>query len=120
MGEIRLRDVTVYAYHGCFEEETSIGAEYKLDIWVRGDFSSAEKTDKLSETVDYVSLSDIVREEMSRPSRLIEHVAERIVSKILSEHPKVKLVGLLVKKFNPPMNVYAESVEYRIERERGQ
>jgi len=117
MGEIILRDLTIYAYHGCFSEETKIGAEYKLDVWVKGDFSLAEKTDDLSCTVDYVVVSDIVNEEMAKPSKLIEHVADRIVSKILSRFPEIKSAGLLIKKPNPPMNVYADYVEYRIEKE---
>tara|TARA_B100001250_G_C19067184_1_gene472715 strand:- start:25 stop:381 length:357 start_codon:yes stop_codon:yes gene_type:complete len=117
MGEIILRDLTIYAYHGCFSEETKIGAEYKLDVWVKGDFSLAEKTDDLSSTVDYVVLSDIVNEEMAKPSKLIEHVGDRIIARILSRFPQIKLAGLLIKKPNPPMNVYADRVEYRIERE---
>ena len=118
MGDIILRDLTIYAYHGCFSEETKIGAEYKLDIRVRGDFSLAEKTDDLSQTIDYVVLSDVVNEEMAKPSKLIEHVADRILSKILDLFPKIKSAELTIKKPNPPMNVYADYVEYKIERER--
>ena len=116
MGKILLRDLTIYAYHGCFAEETKIGAEYKLDVWVEGDFSSAEKTDDLSTTVDYVLLSDLVKEEMSIPSKLIEHVADRIISRVLSTFPEIALAGLVIKKPTPPMNVYADYVEYKIER----
>tara|TARA_B100000530_G_scaffold335044_1_gene286211 strand:+ start:1502 stop:1864 length:363 start_codon:yes stop_codon:yes gene_type:complete len=117
MGQILLRDLTIYAYHGCLPEETKIGAEYKLDVWVRGDFSSAEKTDDLSVTVDYVQLSDIIKKEMATPSKLIEHVADRIITKILSSFPDIKLAGLLIKKPCPPMNVYTDYVEYQIERQ---
>jgi len=120
MGKITLRDLTIYAYHGCFAEETKIGAEYRLDVWVEGDFCSAEKTDDLSDTVDYVQLSDIVNEEMSIPSKLIEHVADRIISKILLVFPSIQLAGLAIKKPNPPMNVYADYVEYKLERKREQ
>ena len=120
MGQILLRDLTIYAYHGCFSEERKIGTEYKLDVWVEGDFSFAEKTDDLSTTVDYVQLSDIVKREMSIPSKLIEHVADRILEKILSTFPEIQLAGLVVKKSNPPMNVYADYVEYKIERSQGQ
>tara|TARA_Y100000994_G_scaffold4303_1_gene4376 strand:- start:464 stop:850 length:387 start_codon:yes stop_codon:yes gene_type:complete len=120
MGKITLRDLNVYAYHGCFAEETKIGAEYKLDVWVEGDFSSAEKTDELLNTVDYVQISDIVNEEMSIPSKLIEHVADRIISKILLAFPNIQLAGLVIKKPNPPMNVYADYVEYKLERKQEQ
>ena len=118
MGEIKLTDLTIYSYHGCFSEERKIGAEYKLDLWATGDFSSAEKTDNLSKTVDYVRISDIVSQEMRVPSKLIEHVAARILLKIFSEFSQIETAGIIIKKPNPPMNSYAHSVEYRLEKTR--
>ena len=116
MGKITIRDIAVYAYHGCFVEERKIGSEYKLDVSIVGDFADAEKSDKLNDTVDYVLVSDIVVEEMKVPSKLIEHVAERIITRIASSWPVVSRVTLTIKKINPPMNVYAGSVEYVLER----
>ena len=116
MGKIRVHNLNIYAYHGCFLEERQIGADYRLDIWVEGDFSRAEKNDQLTSTVDYVSITDIAANEMAVSSKLIEHVADRIVTQILSTWPTVDLVGVTIKKINPPMNVYADSVEYTLER----
>ena len=116
MGKITLRNLTCYSYHGCFLEETKIGSEYTLDIWVEGDFSKAEETDDLKNTIDYVQLADIAAYEMAIPSKLIEHVADRILSKISSKWPKIKKAGLTIKKQSPPMNQYVESVDYTIER----
>jgi len=118
MGKIIVKNLAIYAYHGCFAEERKIGSEYKLNIWVEGDFSSAEKTDDLSDTVDYVKISDIAVEEMDISSKLIEHVADRILLKILDQWPGVKTTGLIIKKINPPMNAYTESVQYRLEKSR--
>ena len=118
MGKIILKNINIYAHHGCFLEETKIGSEYKLDIWLEGDFSQAENTDNLNETVDYVEVSDIAVQEMAKPSKLIEHVADRILSRILLKFSKTEKVGLVIKKLAPPMNVYAESVQYRLEKTR--
>lgn len=114
MGKIIVDGLELYAYHGCFLEERIIGAEYKLDIWVEGDFATAEKTDDLSNTVDYVHISDIASQEMQTPSKLIENVAERILSKILKTWPNLDRAGILIKKINPPMNVRADSVQYQL------
>jgi dihydroneopterin aldolase len=116
MGRITLNTLQVYAYHGCFAEENKIGAEYNLNIWVEGDFSKAEKTDSIIDTVDYVAIADIASNEMATPSKLIEHVAARILSKILSSWPEIKKSGLTIKKLAPPMNEYVQSVEYTIEK----
>ena len=118
MGRIFVRNLNVYAYHGCFLEERKIGSEYRLDIWVEGDFSSPESSDDLMDTIDYVAISDIAAKEMSTPSNLIEHVADQILSQILLKWTQIKLAGLVIKKLAPPMNVYAESVEYTLERTR--
>ncbi len=116
MGKIKIKDINIYAYHGCFVEERAIGSEYKVDVSIVGDFTAAEKGDKLKDTIDYVAVSDIVVQEMQIPSKLIEHVADRIVTRIISSWPVAKCVKLVVKKATPPMNVYAESVEYVLER----
>ena len=118
MGKITVKNLSIYSYHGCFVEENKIGAEYNLDIWVEGDFSKAEITDSIHDTIDYVAIADIARDEMSITSKLIEHVANRIISKILLEFPEVKSVGVIIKKPNPPMNIYADCVEYKLERSR--
>jgi dihydroneopterin aldolase len=115
MGKIILRDLIIYGYHGCFEEENKIGGNYKIDIWVEGDFIKAEQTDELSDTVDYVALADIAAKEMLIPSKLIEHVAQRIISNILSNWEKIKVAGVSVRKMSPPMNRNVKSVEYTIE-----
>jgi len=118
MGKIIVDDLEIYAYHGCFSEERKIGSDYKLTIWIEGDFSNAEKSDKLEETVDYVRISDIAKSEMAVSSKLIEHVADRILSKIFKEWQDVLTAGLLIKKMNPPMNVFANSVQYQLEKNR--
>ena len=118
MGRITVKNLITYSYHGCYKEENEIGSKYKIDIWVEGDFESAEKNDSLENTVDYVALTDITAKEMSIPSKLIEHVAKRIIDKILLKWPELKLAGLTVKKISPPMNQNVHSVEYTIEKTR--
>ena len=117
MGKITVKNLSIYSYHGCFVEENKIGAEYNLDIWVEGDFSKAQITDSIHDTIDYVALADIARDEMSIKSKLIEHVASRILSKIHATWPDIQKSGLTIKKIAPPMNQQVESVEYTIEKD---
>ena len=114
MGKINLRNLRFYSFHGCFDEETKIGSKYLVDVCVEGDFKVAEKKDKLDQTVDYVELSDIVALEMKIPSKLIEHVANRVLNAILNRWKKIKVATITIKKLNPPMNEYVESVDYTI------
>mgnify|MGYP006177543359 FL=1 len=116
MGKITIRDLKIYAYHGCFSEEKKIGSKYKLDVWVEGDFSEAEKSDQLSNTVDYVAISDIANEEMAISSNLIENVANRILDRVLLSFNKITCAGVTIKKKSPPMNQDVYAVEYELEK----
>lgn len=103
MGVIKLKDIRVFAYHGCLDEEEKIGSEYRVDLDVYADLSHSAKTDKLADTVDYVHLNRIVKEEMAIRSKLLEHVAERILKRIMEELIMVQKSYVEVSKINPPI-----------------
>ncbi|MDT8415607.1 MAG: dihydroneopterin aldolase [Flavobacteriaceae bacterium] len=102
MGVIRLRNIRLYAYHGCMEEEGKIGSEYRVDVKVNADLSLASETDRLQDTVDYVALHRIVKEEMAIRSKLLETVAKRIIDRVLSELTAAK-IEVEISKLNPPI-----------------
>ena len=64
MSTIRLKNIKIYAFHGCLLEEGQIGSDYIVNLSVRGDLNKAIKSDELEDTVDYVDLQNIVMEEM--------------------------------------------------------
>ncbi|HEU4718679.1 MAG TPA: dihydroneopterin aldolase [Bacteroidia bacterium] len=115
MGIINVNGIRVYAYHGCLPEETKIGGEYVVDVSIETDFSKAAESDDLSETVDYCTVNEIVRTEMTLPSKLIEHVAKRIADHLRKKFPAVKLFRVTVTKINPPMNGAVDSVSVVVE-----
>ena len=103
MGCIKVRNIRLYAYRGCLDEEGKIGSESRVDLCVKADLSTSAKTDKLSDTVDYVHLNRIVKEEMSIRTKLLETVAEKILVRILRELPLVKKATVEISKLNPPI-----------------
>ena len=115
MGKIYLKNIRLYAYHGCMDEEKKIGSDYLVNMKVRADLKTSAKTDNLKDTVDYVSLYNIVKEEMGRRARLLEHVAERIVNRVLKDHPAVISVSVKVTKCNPPIGGNVEEVAVKRE-----
>jgi dihydroneopterin aldolase len=113
MGTIKIKNIRVYAYHGCLVEEGKIGSDYRVDLNVKADLSKSAITDNLSDTVDYVHLNKIVKQEMAIRSKLLEEVAKRILDRILIEIPLVKEVEVAVSKLNPPIggNVAMVTIE---------
>ncbi|MCF6308438.1 MAG: dihydroneopterin aldolase [Flavobacteriaceae bacterium] len=103
MSTIRLKNIKIYAFHGCLVEEGQIGSEYLVNLSVRANLDKAAKTDELSDTVDYVLLQKIVAEEMAIRSKLLEHVGRRIVDKVLLTVGLVNFVKVTVSKVNPPI-----------------
>lgn len=100
---IKLENIRVYAYHGCLKEETMIGSDYRVDLTVEADLFKSAASDDLMDTVDYVSLNRIVVEEMAVASKLLEHVAKRILDRTLAEELLVTLATVCVSKINPPI-----------------
>ena len=113
MGSIKLKNIRIFAYHGCLDEEGRIGSDYRIDLKVSGDLANSAKTDNLSDTIDYVHLNRIVKEEMAIRSKLLETVAERILNRVLRELLLVQKVWVEVSKINPPIggNVKMVSVK---------
>lgn len=115
MGKIYLKNIRLYAYHGCMDEEEKIGSDYVVNLSVDVDLGTSSETDNLKDTVDYVALHSIVKEEMSIRAKLLEKVADRILKRILKEHIEVRLVHVKVAKRNPPIGGNVEEVA--VERE---
>ena len=103
MGIIRVNDIRVFTNHGCLDEEARIGSEYRVDIEVNADLQKSAQTDYLADTVDYVHLNQIVKEEMAVRSKLLEHVAQRILDRIFKEIQLVDEAEVSVAKINPPI-----------------
>ena len=118
MGKVYVENIQVYAYHGCLPEETLIGSDYRVDVWVEGDLSVSSVSDQLADTIDYVTLCACVREEMATPSKLLEHVAQRILDRIFAASAQVSLANIKVAKINPPIGGHVASVAVVLERER--
>jgi dihydroneopterin aldolase len=118
MGIIKVENIRVFANHGCLAEETKIGSDYRVDLEVKADLQTSAKTDTLSDTVDYVFLNRVIREEMKKPSHLLETVAKRILLRIFNEDALVKKATVWVSKINPPIGGDVEMVTIKMTEKR--
>ena len=110
MGIIQVNNIKLYANHGCLEEEEKIGSEYRVDVEVKANLRKSSKTDDLMDTVDYVHLNYIVKEEMAIRSKLLEEVAQRILNRFFKELKMIKKATVSVAKINPPIGGNVEEV----------
>ena len=118
MGIIKVENIRVFAHHGCLKEETAIGSDYRVDLKVKADLQKSASSDKLSDTVDYVTLNKIVVEEMAIPNALLEKVAKRIIDRIFKEEALVTVATVSLSKVNPPIGGDVEMVTIEISEKR--
>ncbi|GAB5555982.1 MAG: dihydroneopterin aldolase [Schleiferiaceae bacterium] len=118
MDKIYVQGIKLYAYHGCMEEESKIGSDYEVNVVVWGNFDQAIESDKLSDTIDYVHINQIVKEEMALRNKLLEVVVDRICYRLFKESALVKKASVSVSKLAPPINGDVErvTVERKVKR----
>lgn len=115
---IFLKDVRFYAYHGVSPQETVVGNMYVIDLRLHVDLSLAMASDDVADTVNYALVYRALKEEMSMPSRLLEHVAGRLVKRLFTDFPTIEAIDLKLAKRNPPMgaDIATAGVEVHVER----
>jgi len=118
MGIIKVENIRVFAHHGCLTEETKIGSDYRVDLEVKANLQNSAITDRLSDTINYVYLNKVIREEMAKPSHLLETVAKRILMRIFNEDQLVKKATVYVSKLNPPIGGDVEMVTIQMTQKR--
>jgi len=116
MGKIKLKNIKIYSNHGCLDEERLIGSDYVLQLDVKTDLNKSCRTDDIKDTVDYVALNSIIKEETLKRSKLLEKVAHRIIDRIFNEHRSVTKAKVEISKINPPIEGNVEAVSIIIKR----
>jgi 7,8-dihydroneopterin aldolase/epimerase/oxygenase len=101
MGQLILENMEFYAYHGHYDEEQTIGGKFIVDLIIDTDLSKPAETDQLEDAIDYSKIYQAVRHEMGKPSRLLEHLAMRIIKAVYASSEGIASVRVTVSKLNP-------------------
>jgi dihydroneopterin aldolase len=107
--QLLLENITFHAYHGVFPEENRVGGTYVVTLTLDLDLQKASETDDLEDTINYQLVYDVVKAEMHQQSKLIEHVAGRILRAIMSTFLQIAKAEVKLKKLNPPLGGQVES-----------
>lgn len=119
---ISLPSMPFRAHHGVLPAEREIGGDFLVSLRLHLSDRRAHRAlweDDLSATANYATAYELVREEMAKPSQLIEHVAARIARALLRGLPAVSRAEVEVKKLCPPIAGYhgaGASVSFALDR----
>lgn len=118
-GRISLEGLEFHAFHGVYPHERTSGNWFEVDVSVETDIMEGAILDDLDRTVNYELLYQFVKEEMEKPSKLLETVAEKIVERVLESLPQVSTVELKIAKINPPIGGKCKKASVWIKKHRG-
>lgn len=119
MDKIHLNDLTFFGYHGALPEENVLGQAYRVSLSFELDTREAAQSDDLTQTIDYRHAIVIAREVITGPPhKLIETVADRVATRLLTELPLARAVTVFLTKPHPPVGMDFSGVTIEIRRER--
>lgn len=99
---VHLSQLRFFAHHGVFDGEAATGGGFELDL----DVSYEEKNNPirhLKEVIDYGALFSLVKQQMYRPSPLLEEVAQEIINSVLASWPYIGEIKISLYKLQPPI-----------------
>ncbi len=103
MGNIELKNLKFWAQHGVSPLEQKTGNFFLVSVVLTCDLERASISDQLEDTINYVKVYELIEQEMKIPSKLLEHVAERIKCKIHSHFSQVSHIRIKITKLNAPV-----------------
>lgn len=105
---ILLENVKFYAFHGVLPQERKVGNDYQVSLRIGYDISRAMVSDDVNDTLNYAEVYQLLSQEMSVPSALLERVVGRIGDRLFRKFPAIQSIDLTIIKVNPPMGADSE------------
>jgi len=118
MAKIALENMEFHAFHGCLEHEQLLGNTFIVSVCMELDTSLAGATDELVHTLNYQLVYDVVRTQMEIPSRLIEHVGQRILDVVMAGFPQIQELNVILSKMHPPLGGKVDRVTIELSKKR--
>lgn len=119
MDSIQLTGLRAYGYTGVLPEEKSLGQWFEVDLTLWMDLSQAGQSDRLSDTHDYVAISQAIQTLVQTAKfDLIEKLASTIAQKALDQDLRLTQVRVRLIKLRPPIPNFGGQIAVEITRTR--
>lgn len=97
---IHLDKLQFFAHHGWHDAEQLTGTSFEVSVNVH---IKIPRPEKLDQTLDYCRIYDMIRDKFSRPVKLLEGLADDILTEIGKSEINVKSADISIMKTNPPI-----------------
>ena len=100
---IHLQDMEFRAYHGCYDLEQMVGNRFRVELKISAELGEVAERDDVTLAVNYLTVYEVVREQMRITQRTIERVAQNIIVAVKARFPQIVEVECTVAKIAPPL-----------------
>ncbi|MBS6195844.1 MAG: 2-amino-4-hydroxy-6-hydroxymethyldihydropteridine diphosphokinase [Clostridiales bacterium] len=117
MDKIRIKNLEIFANHGVFPEENTLGQKFVISAVLHTSTRKAGKSDELTESIHYGEVSHFIKKFVeSHTWKLLESVVEHLAQALLLEYPLTEQVDLVIQKPWAPIGLPLETVSVEISR----
>lgn len=117
MDQIRIEDLEIFANHGVYPEENTLGQKFLVSAILYTDTRKAGLADDLSDSINYGEVSAFITSYVKEYTfKLIERVAEGLAEELLLRYQSLEKIKLEIKKPWAPVGLPLRSVSVAIER----
>ena len=92
-----------HAFHGCYELERLTGSHFEVNLKIVSPLGRVAEDDDVTQAVNYLTVYEVVREQMSITQHTIERVAQNIINALHSAFAQIVSVECTVVKIAPPL-----------------
>ncbi len=108
MLSIHLNNLSFYSFHGLYEHERITGNSFVVNATIK--YLPATLVVALDQTIDYVSIYELIKQRMAIATPLLETIVMDIANEIIEKYDVAIEVEIAITKENPPIPDFEGSV----------
>ena len=116
---IEIDNLIVFANHGVFDEEKTMGQRFMISLKLYTDVATAAKTDDITKSINYGEVCEFATEfTKTHRAKLIERAGEELAYALLDKYPTLSGIEVQFKKPWAPIGLPVDNVLVNITRRR--
>ena len=100
---INLEGMDFHAFHGCYELEQLSGSHFEVALEITAPLGEVAERDDVTLAVNYLTVYEVVREQMKVTQHTIERVSQNIINALHCRFEQITAVRCTVTKLAPPL-----------------
>ena len=100
---INLEGMEFHAFHGCYALEQLSGSHFEVALKITSPLGEVAERDDVTLAVNYLTVYEVVREQMAITQCTIERVAQNIIRTLFDRFGQIVAVECTVTKLAPPL-----------------